>query len=59
MSLLGNRLVVACAGRHVVIYDLRNMGQPEQTRESSLKYQTRSVRCYPNGTGQYLLVFEL
>ena len=51
LSLFSNRLVVATAGRHVNIYDLRNMSQPEQRRESSLKYQTRCVRCYPNGTG--------
>lgn len=51
MSLVGHRLVVATAGRHVNVYDLRNMSQPEQKRESSLKYQTRCVRCYPNGTG--------
>lgn len=51
LSLVGNRLVVATAGRHVNVYDLRNMSQPEQRRESSLKYQTRCVRCYPNGTG--------
>ncbi|GAQ85259.1 Mitotic spindle checkpoint protein BUB3 [Klebsormidium nitens] len=58
MSLVGHRLVVACAGRHVVLFDLRNMGQPEQTRESSLKYQTRCVRCYPNGTGYALSSIE-
>ncbi|PQQ02830.1 mitotic checkpoint protein BUB3.2 [Prunus yedoensis var. nudiflora] len=45
LSLVGNRLVVATAGRHVNVYDLRNMSQPEQRRESSLKYQTRCVRC--------------
>lgn len=55
LSVVGNRLVVATAGRHVNVYDLRNMSQPEQRRESSLKYQTRCVRCYPNGTG---IVFE-
>ncbi|KAL8166557.1 hypothetical protein V2J09_008056 [Rumex salicifolius] len=58
MSLVGNRLVVATAGRHVNVYDLRNMSQPEQIRESSLKYQTRSVRCYPNGTGYALSSVE-
>lgn len=51
MSLVGHRLVVATAGRHITVYDLRQMNQPEQARESSLKYQTRCVRCYPNGTG--------
>lgn len=55
LSLVGNRLVVATAGRHVNVYDLRNMSQPEQRRESSLKYQTRCVRCYPNGTGKITL----
>ncbi|CAL5377485.1 unnamed protein product [Camellia sinensis] len=58
LSLVGNRLVVATAGRHVNIYDLRNMSQPEQRRESSLKYQTRCVRCYPNGTGYALSSVE-
>lgn len=54
LSLVGNRVVVATAGRHVNIYDLRNMSQPEQQRESSLKYQTRCVQCYPNGTGIFV-----
>ncbi|WZZ07822.1 hypothetical protein YC2023_093743 [Brassica napus] len=58
LSLVGNHLVVATAGRHVNIYDLRNMSQPEQRRESSLKYQTRCVRCYPNGTGYALSSVE-
>ncbi|CAA3024531.1 mitotic checkpoint [Olea europaea subsp. europaea] len=57
LSLVGNRLVVATAGRHVNVYDLRNMNQPEQRRESSLKYQTRCVRCYPNGTGAFSLSY--
>nr|KAJ0216695.1 hypothetical protein LSAT_V11C300108630 [Lactuca sativa] len=50
ISLVGNRVVVATAGRHVNVSDLRNMSQPEQRRDSSLKYQTRCVQCYPNGT---------
>ncbi|OAY81323.1 Mitotic checkpoint protein BUB3.1 [Ananas comosus] len=44
LSLVGHCLVVATAGRHVNVYDLRNMSRPEQKRESSLKYQTRCVR---------------
>lgn len=59
LSVVGNRLVVATAGRHVNVYDLRNMSQPEQRRESSLKYQTRCVRCYPNGTGLFLNLYLL
>ncbi|KAF2939878.1 hypothetical protein DAI22_03g228900 [Oryza sativa Japonica Group] len=58
LSLVGNRLVVATAGRHVNIYDLRNMSQHEQKRDSSLKYQTRCVRCFPNGTGYALSSVE-
>ncbi|KAL5218330.1 hypothetical protein ABZP36_019014 [Zizania latifolia] len=58
LSLVGNRLVVATAGRHVNIYDLRNMSKPEQKRDSSLKYQTRCVQCFPNGTGYALSSVE-
>ncbi|KAK9763607.1 mitotic spindle checkpoint protein Bub3 [Basidiobolus ranarum] len=46
-----NKLVVAMADRHVYIYDIRNMKETMQTRESSLKYMTRTVRCMPNGEG--------
>eukprot|EP01116_Phalansterium_solitarium_P004447 TRINITY_DN15464_c0_g1_i1.p1 TRINITY_DN15464_c0_g1~~TRINITY_DN15464_c0_g1_i1.p1 ORF type:complete len:342 (+),score=122.79 TRINITY_DN15464_c0_g1_i1:39-1028(+) len=58
MSCVNEKLVVGTAGRHVVIYDLRNMGEPEQRRESSLKYQTRCIRAYPNGTGYALSSIE-
>jgi cell cycle arrest protein BUB3 len=51
MSTVGNRLVVATAGRMVNVFDVRSLDEPEQQRESSLKYQTRVVTCYPNGTG--------
>lgn len=47
MSLCGERLVVGTAGRRVYIWDLRNMGYV-QKRESSLKFQTRCIRCFPN-----------
>ncbi|KAM0907824.1 hypothetical protein ACQ4PT_015859 [Festuca glaucescens] len=51
LSLAGYKLVVATAGRHVNVYDLRRMSEPEQRRMSFLSYQTRCVECYPNGTG--------
>ncbi|EEE67502.1 hypothetical protein OsJ_24938 [Oryza sativa Japonica Group] len=51
LSVSGYNLVVATAGRHVNVYDLRSMSRPEQQRESPLRYQTRCVQCYPNGTG--------
>lgn len=43
LSLVGNHLVVATAGRHVNIYDLRNMAQPEQRRSPHLS--TRPDVC--------------
>lgn len=45
-------LVVALANRMINIYDTRNFRQPLQTRESSLKFQTRCVRvAAPNPYG--------
>ena len=54
----GHILVVGTADRHVIIWDLRQMGQPQQQRESSLKYQTRSLRCFPDGQGYTLSSIE-
>ena len=54
MDVAGPRVVVACAGRAVNIWDLRKMSEPEQRRESSLKYQTRAVRVFPDKTGYAL-----
>ncbi|KAJ1648756.1 mitotic spindle checkpoint protein Bub3 [Dispira simplex] len=51
MDLSEHILVVAMAGRHVYLYDLRNMKETLQRRESSLKYMTRCVRCMPDGRG--------
>lgn len=63
MSLCGERLVVGTAGRRVYIWDLRNMGYV-QKRESSLKFQTRCIRCFPNKQVCYLkkntkLIFKI
>lgn len=51
MSNTGHTLVVAMAARSVYLYDLRNMAEPWQRRESSLKFMTRTVKCMPNGQG--------
>ncbi|KAF3936149.1 Nucleoporin-17 [Dactylella cylindrospora] len=51
ISTISNKLVVAMASRSIHIYDLRNMSEPFQRRESSLKFMTRTVRCMPNGEG--------
>lgn len=50
-STINHTLVVAMASRSVYLYDVRNMAEPWQRRESSLKFMTRTVRCMPNGQG--------
>ena len=55
MSLGGDRLVVATSNRKISIFDLRkSFHVPEQTRDSSLKYQTRCVHVFPDGQGYAL-----
>ena len=49
MDVSGTKLVVATANRHVCVYDVRKLEEPEQRRTSSLAYQTRQVRCFPSG----------
>jgi len=51
MSVSASRVVVATKGRHVQIYDIRKMSEPEQDRLSSLQHQLRVVSCFPDGTG--------
>ncbi|KAK3822950.1 MAG: mitotic checkpoint protein BUB3-like protein [Benniella sp.] len=51
LDVCDQKLVVAMAARLVFIYDLRNMKETLQRRESSLKYQTRMVRCMRDGLG--------
>ncbi len=40
------------------MWDLRNMGYVQQKRESSLKYQTRYLECFPNRQGYVLCSIE-
>ncbi|KIJ59972.1 hypothetical protein HYDPIDRAFT_32701 [Hydnomerulius pinastri MD-312] len=51
MDLVNNTLVVAMASRLFHIYDIRKMNEPAQTRESSLKFMTRSLACMVDGQG--------
>ena len=48
---MGTKLVIGTSERHVDIYDIRNLSVPEQQRESVLKFQTRCIRCFPDGQG--------
>ncbi|KAI9095892.1 WD40-repeat-containing domain protein [Phlyctochytrium arcticum] len=51
MDIINYTLVVATAGRTLCIYDIRNMQETSQCRESTLKHMTRIVRCFPDGEG--------
>jgi cell cycle arrest protein BUB3 len=58
MAMHGDRIVVGTAARHVHVYDVRKMSEPQQRRESSLKHQTRCIRTFPDGTGYALSSVE-
>lgn len=47
-------LVVGTAERHVLIIDLNNPQQISKQAMSPLKWQTRSIACYPQGNGYAL-----
>ncbi|KAG1679846.1 hypothetical protein FOA52_012760 [Chlamydomonas sp. UWO 241] len=57
MSTSRDTLVIGTSDRHILVYDLRKLvpGQqspsPDQTRESSLKFQTRAIAAFPDGRG--------
>lgn len=39
-----------------MVWDLRKLSKPEQERQSSLKFQTRAVRIFPQGDGAMILL---
>ena len=51
MDMSGHRVIVGTSARHVYLWDLRRMSEPEQRRESSLKHQTRVLGAYIEGDG--------
>lgn len=51
LSLNDNKVVVATSERHILVYDMRNLEKgPEEVRESPLKFQTRTVSCFLDGS---------
>ncbi|XP_076629203.1 mitotic checkpoint protein Bub3 isoform X3 [Colletes latitarsis] len=58
LSVCGDKFVVGTAKRKVCIWDLRNMAGMFQRRESSLKYQTRCIKGFPNEQGYVLSSIE-
>lgn len=51
MATARQMMVVASSAATLAVYDLRQTAAPVSVRESILKYQTRSLRCMPNGQG--------
>jgi hypothetical protein len=45
MSGTDTRMVFATSSKQIIIYDVRNMSEPEQIRESPLRHQLRRVAC--------------
>ncbi|ODN01551.1 Mitotic checkpoint protein BUB3 [Orchesella cincta] len=58
MSVKDEMLIVGTSSRKIIVWDLRNMSQPFQQRDSLLKYQTRCVRIFPNKQGYVLSSIE-
>ena len=58
MSMTDTRLVVGTAERHVLIYDVRKLSEPEQRRQSKLMHQTRCIRTFPTFNGYALTSIE-
>lgn len=57
LDTVDDKLVVGTANRKIRIWNLSNMNMPE-SRESSLKYQTRTIKCFPNKQGFVLSSIE-
>lgn len=51
MSVSDVRAVIGTSNRHIWVYDMRSLVEPEQRRVSSLKFQTRCVRVFPDQMG--------
>lgn len=51
MDSLGVLMVVASAGRHITVFDVRRPETPFQEKYSQLKHQSRCVACWPDSMG--------
>jgi len=59
LAVCGSKIVVGTSGKGIEIADLRNMQYLKmQRRESSLKYQTRCIKAFPNKEGFVLSSIE-
>ncbi|CAJ0934722.1 unnamed protein product, partial [Mesorhabditis belari] len=48
MDIRGDQIIVGTRDRKIYLFDMRNMQEPVQTRDSPLKFQTRTVAFFPS-----------
>jgi len=51
MDARDNILVVACANKQIVSYDVSGQPREHSRKESPLKFQSRCIACFPDRTG--------
>mmetsp|Transcript_16540 Transcript_16540/g.18374 ORF Transcript_16540/g.18374 Transcript_16540/m.18374 type:complete len:354 (+) Transcript_16540:112-1173(+) len=51
MDAIDNLLVVACANRQIISYDVSGQPREHSRKESPLKFQSRCITCFPDRTG--------
>mmetsp|Transcript_12632 Transcript_12632/g.12714 ORF Transcript_12632/g.12714 Transcript_12632/m.12714 type:complete len:213 (+) Transcript_12632:356-994(+) len=51
-------IVLGTNKKEILIFDIRNLQEPIQRKESPLKYQTRCIECMPNGLGYAIASIE-
>eukprot|EP00566_Odontella_aurita_P014999 CAMPEP_0113585718 /NCGR_PEP_ID=MMETSP0015_2-20120614/33868_1 /TAXON_ID=2838 /ORGANISM="Odontella" /LENGTH=350 /DNA_ID=CAMNT_0000491017 /DNA_START=46 /DNA_END=1099 /DNA_ORIENTATION=+ /assembly_acc=CAM_ASM_000160 len=51
LDVRGNLMVVACAQRHIVAYDVQGQPREHVRKESPLKFQSRCIAAFPDMTG--------
>jgi len=54
LDVTDDRVVVGTSKKQLLIYDSRNLAQPQTTRDQPLKFQFRCLRCFPDGKGYAL-----
>lgn len=51
LDVRGSLMVVACASRQIVCYDVQNQPREHSRKESPLKFQSRCIAAFPDMTG--------
>jgi cell cycle arrest protein BUB3 len=58
MSATQNIVVTASSDKSVTLYDIRNLSEVMQRKESPLKFQTRAIECMTSGAGYIMSSIE-